>query len=409
FQSPAGAMFDGFGMDIESTQVHEYWVRSERAIELSKRLRRAVGPDYALGAIVLPPPLLDASPTYWPGFPFKELGRIYDVFLPMGYWTFRYRSADAAFRFTAASIEGIRKRTGRPAVPIHPIGGIADGVDAGAATAFVHAVREYGSIGASLYDVGTMDEGDWKTMAAVAPTPVQNPPSPLSLGRAFGAFGNIPAGDATHPRDVVFVTGRHRGAWELDLETFATPGTDISVFVNWRRVSTISSTLPGWSGRRTVRLPAGALSRKRNTVLFTTGTAAGPPPEWGVRLVSPLPGPLPATDRDPHGNLPGNETTRADRVTYVVPATGGLTTVTAWGFDVAAGEVLVTLDGQPLGLLQATAPGQWGLPQTFVVPAGILENGSARLTFDAVSFPPKRSTWGVRLMDASGLNILPGF
>jgi hypothetical protein len=409
FRSSHGHRFDSFGMDIESTRVPYYWERSRRAVELSKRVRAAVGPDYALGAIVLPPPLLDYSPSYWPGFPFKELGRIYDVFLPMGYWTFRYDGERSAYEFTRASIEGIRRRTARPAVPIHPIGGIADAVGPSEMRGFVHAVREFGVLGASMYDVGTSDRADWDALSEVAPTPPQNPPSPLTLGKRFGAYGNLPAGDTAHPREVVFRVGRRSGAWELDYELFALGQAEVSVLVNWKRVATLAPGTIAWGPRRTLPLPAGTLNRARNTITFTTGPANPPWPTWGVRNVSLVPGPRAVTDRAAHGYVPGYETTFADRVTYRLPASRGLVTITAQGFDVSAGEVLIQLDGNPVGHLAPTGPRQWGLGQTFVLPLDALGPGTHRLTFDAIGTPPVPSVWAVRLVNVSGMTLIPGF
>ncbi len=408
FRSSTGQRFDSFGMDIESTRVPQYWERSRRAIALSRKVREAVGPGYALGAIVLPPPLLDYSPGYWPEFPFKDLGRLYDVFLPMGYWTFRSDGEAAAYEFTRASIEGIRARTGRRTMPIHPIGGIADAVGPAGMRGFVHAAREFGVLGASMYDVGTSDRADWNALADVAPTPAQSVPSPLTLGTRFDAYGNLPAGDTSHPREVVFHVGRRAGAWDLDYELFAIEEGAVSVLVNWKRVATLARGPVTWTTRRTLPLPAGILDHARNTIAFTTRSANPPWPQWGVRRVSLVPGPRPVTDRAAHGFVPGYETTFADRVSYRLPASEGLVTITARGFDVSAGEVLIELDGTPVGHLAPSAAGRWGLPQTFVLPVQALGSGPHRLTFDAVGFPPKRNVWAVRLVDVSGIALIPG-
>ncbi|HZC74365.1 MAG TPA: hypothetical protein VE220_00200, partial [Gaiellaceae bacterium] len=81
FQSPSGESFDGFALDIEATLVRPLRLRNQRLIQLSSRLRSAVGPSYALGAITPSP--IGMSPSYWPGIPYRALARSYDVFLPM--------------------------------------------------------------------------------------------------------------------------------------------------------------------------------------------------------------------------------------------------------------------------------------------------------------------------------------
>lgn len=405
FRSPGGEAFDAFGLDIEATRVADWGERSRRAVELSKQIRRAVGPEYPLAAIVLPPPLLDDSPSYWPGFPFKGLAPHYDAFLPMGYWTYRYGGLGGAYDFTVRTIEGLRARTGRPSLPIHPIGGIADAVDADEVRGFARAVREYGAIGASLYDVGTSDDLDWAGLREVAATPVQRPPSPLVLGKHFGEFGNLPSGDATHPRDVVFRVGRRSGPWELDYEAFGLDAAEISVRVNWQRVAVLRPSLPGWSARRTLLLPAGMLAHDRNTIMFT---AREPGATWGVRGVSLIAGALPMSDRRFHGNIPDLETSRADRVTYRVPAGGGVLSFAVQGFDIGPGEVEVRLDSISLGYLLPTVPGGLGPAQSFLIPPGLAGPGPHRLTFDAVSFPPERTVWGMRLVDARALSVVPG-
>nr|MBO2502738.1 hypothetical protein [Thermoanaerobacterales bacterium] len=85
-----GHRFDGIAVDIEWTDdVPGHRERSARLVELSQRLREAVG-DEALGAIVMPPVHLEEVNTdLWPGFPWEELADLYDVWLPMGYWTVR--------------------------------------------------------------------------------------------------------------------------------------------------------------------------------------------------------------------------------------------------------------------------------------------------------------------------------
>src|SRR5205085_8644146 len=93
FETPTGERFDGFALDIESTVVSSIARRNANAVELSRNLRAAVGKEYALGAIVPDDLSTTCRHCLWPGFPYRSLGRIYDVFLPMAYSTFRVHGA----------------------------------------------------------------------------------------------------------------------------------------------------------------------------------------------------------------------------------------------------------------------------------------------------------------------------
>ena len=143
----------GIGVDIESTAVKDPAVRSARMVELSKAVRAAM-PDRPLSAIVLPAVDTDVvNLSYWPGFPWKEIRGIYDVWQPMGYWTNRttksgYRDAE---RYTRENVERLRAHLGDPKAVVHPIGGIMDKATPADVTGYLKAVRETGCVGASLY------------------------------------------------------------------------------------------------------------------------------------------------------------------------------------------------------------------------------------------------------------------
>ncbi len=84
-----GQGFDAIAVDIEFTDAVELAPRNAALIELSRQLRAAL-PDVELGAIVLPPVVTDVLNTaYWPDFPWRELRDLYDVWLPMAYWSNR--------------------------------------------------------------------------------------------------------------------------------------------------------------------------------------------------------------------------------------------------------------------------------------------------------------------------------
>jgi hypothetical protein len=153
---------DGVAVDIESRDVGDVGLRNQRLISLSGRLRRAL-PGQRLGAIVMPPVLLDVvNPGYWPGFPWRELVPSYDVWLPMSYSTERRRDSGwrDGYRYAIENINRLRAHLGRPAASVHAISGVADGLTRADLEGTVRAVRETGALGASLYD--------WRSTGGVA-------------------------------------------------------------------------------------------------------------------------------------------------------------------------------------------------------------------------------------------------
>ena len=164
YRSPSGHGFDSFGLDIEATHVGNIALRNKRLMRLSERIRRVAGPSYPLGAIT-PDPVIA---SYWPNFPYKKLDRVYDVFVPMGYWTFRARGFKEVREYTAEGVRNIERAVGKKDVPIHFIGGIADDAGASDLRGFTKAAREEDLIGASLYDYPITDRRSWFEMRALS-------------------------------------------------------------------------------------------------------------------------------------------------------------------------------------------------------------------------------------------------
>ncbi len=152
-----GHRFDGVAVDIEWTEsVGDAAERSARLVELSQRLRDAVGDD-ALGAIVLPPVQIEVvNPAFWPGFPWDELAPLYDAWLPMGYWT--QRTAASGYRdaatYTTENLQRLADHLGDDA-PVHAIGGLAEETTPDEVARFVAAADAGGAVGASIYDWAT--------------------------------------------------------------------------------------------------------------------------------------------------------------------------------------------------------------------------------------------------------------
>jgi hypothetical protein len=163
FTTPGGEQFDSFALDIESSLVKPASKRTARLLTLSRRLR-AAEPELTLGAIVPAPRGMERLPWYWPGFPFTQLAQTYDVFLPMGYFTYRSRLASFSGVYTQLNIDLLRTGTGNPALPVHPIGGIAGNASIAQVRAFARAARNGRSLGASLYDFAGTTAGHWRAL-----------------------------------------------------------------------------------------------------------------------------------------------------------------------------------------------------------------------------------------------------
>ena len=282
-----GGHFDSFGLDIEAEVVSDVSLRTQRLLQLSSEIRAAVGPSYPLSAIIPSPKNIQARPTYWPGFPYRQLTRFYDVFQPMSYYTFRVSNASGAYAYIAGNIDMVRAGTGDPTIPIHVIGGIADSSNAAEDRAVVRAARERGILGASLYDFATSTSEDWEVMAGAPDNPPQSKALPISLPAA-GAYGNIPGGDQTHPKEVWYRIGSVSGPATLRFQVYNVQQGEVSLYVNWRLIGTINPTnTNSWGVSRSVALPASMLrSSGRNLIGFVARGTRARWSVWGVRRVS---------------------------------------------------------------------------------------------------------------------------
>ncbi len=167
FRSEGGEAFDGFALDIEWSGVTPVSLRNRRTMDLSQRLRAAVGPDYALGAIIPNPRGMALRRDYWQPFPYADLAGVYDAFLPMVYSTYRGDGAAVVRRDVSRSMTILRTATGRPDVPIHLIGGLGDEFSAAEARAFARSVAELAPLGWSLYDFSVTAPSAWAALRAL--------------------------------------------------------------------------------------------------------------------------------------------------------------------------------------------------------------------------------------------------
>lgn len=351
FETPGGHRFDAFGLDIEANILPPA-PRTRRLLWLSDRIRAAVGKEYVLAAITPSPRGMELSPAFWPGFPWAELPRYYDVFVPMAYWTYRESGEAGAYRYIKRSIEIVREETGRPRAPIHMIGGLAARADRAQMRGFVRAVREGGILGASLYDAGTSDAGDWAELQRVpnpsggAPALRGPPDAPPGAGEASpgeatpgeGSVGEAPAGEAS------------RGDGRPDGDR---PGP------------------PAGSAGRAGAPPAGEPS---------------PPP--ARENVSP---PKPDLNRRPRGPIRPRRGRPHREVRYRFRWDAAPLRVWVRGFDLRRGEVEVRLNGRRLKALSPTRPRRWGVPERLDLDPGQLRPGRNVLAFK--QRPPKKRRW----------------
>jgi hypothetical protein len=170
FRTASGSRFDSFALDIESPEIARPGVRTRRLLALSARIRRAVGTDYPLGAIVASPHRLKvADPRFWPGFPWRRLTDTYDVFLPMTYYTYRVKGRRLAAWYTAQNVQIIRQETSGLQVPIHVIGGISFDATGGETRGFVRTVRQRKVLGASYYTFPGITGEQWQALRTIDP------------------------------------------------------------------------------------------------------------------------------------------------------------------------------------------------------------------------------------------------
>ena len=161
-----GQKFDSFALDIESSAVSPSSARNKALATLSQQIHDSVGPTYPLGAII-PSPVGLAKGNSWPSFPYTSLARLYDVFVPMSYYTYHGNGAQAAYEDTRGNVRILRAQPGCSTIPIHLIGGIAENSSAAELGQFVRAANEGGCIGASFYSWPGTTAAHWAELKAV--------------------------------------------------------------------------------------------------------------------------------------------------------------------------------------------------------------------------------------------------
>jgi hypothetical protein len=168
FRTPSGQGFDGIALNIEGTKLRNVALRSQRAVDLTRRIRRDAA-DMPLAIVPFNPRGLERRPTTWPRFPWAELAQHADAFAPMAYTGGAYAGFDATYGYVTRAIRLLRTHTGDPDVAIHVAGGVADRMGQEELEGFVAAVADDGAtIGVSLYDWETTRSSAWPVLAPLS-------------------------------------------------------------------------------------------------------------------------------------------------------------------------------------------------------------------------------------------------
>jgi len=163
FRTPNGGSFDGVSLDIESLRLKSAGLRTKRLLALSRILRAEAG-ETPIAAITYPSRGFERHPTWWPGFPFKELTALVDAWIPMTYTGGAFPGYDATYGYVARSLRLLRAAVG-PDIPVHAAGGVANRMTADELKAFVDAVTDEGTVtGWSLYDFQTTGPKAWAAL-----------------------------------------------------------------------------------------------------------------------------------------------------------------------------------------------------------------------------------------------------
>lgn len=169
FRTPADGTFDGVALDIEATKLRNVALRTRRAVALARRLDTAAG-ETPFAVVPFNPRGLEKRPGTWPGFPWAELGEVADAFAPMAYTGGAIRGFDATYGYVTRALRLLRAQTGRPDVPIHVAGGVANRLGREDLEGFAAAVEDDGgTIGVSLYDWATTPSRAWPVLTRLSP------------------------------------------------------------------------------------------------------------------------------------------------------------------------------------------------------------------------------------------------
>ncbi|MHB8511573.1 MAG: hypothetical protein ACYDCC_05280 [Actinomycetota bacterium] len=165
--------FDGVGIDIEYKDNMPSLTAWDKAVaDHFRRVRHALGTGAPIAAIVPAPLGMAVRPQDWKGFPWGALASVADLFMPMGYWSYRTdcssNASHCAYGYTKGNIQQVRSLTGKSSIPVHDIGGVGNKVTAAQVQDYVRAVKDAGGFGGSLYDYHTTASSMWSPLSQLS-------------------------------------------------------------------------------------------------------------------------------------------------------------------------------------------------------------------------------------------------
>jgi hypothetical protein len=168
YRTPGGHALDGLTADIEETLV------ADNVQAFGDLLRHHLGDDYLLIATTYPPGSFAA-----PRYPWAALARSWNAIAPMAYWSQmrgRALTPDEAYAYTADSVAGIRRLTGRSDIHVDLLGQLfelgrplllgPDPPTQAEVEAAMRAARDAGAIGISFFDWTRATPAHWEALAA---------------------------------------------------------------------------------------------------------------------------------------------------------------------------------------------------------------------------------------------------
>jgi hypothetical protein len=178
-----GQPVDGIGLDLESAEVTDIALRNQRTVAFARQVRKLVGDEMPVAAIVYPAVQLEVLNTaLWPDFPYKGVAKSVNLWMPMSYYTFRSTESGLrnAFRYTVDSVERLRRRVGDPKAPVHLIAGLAEDSTPDDFLDMTRAARATDALGWSVYDYATTGSWAWPYLRGAVPVPttLQPPTTP---------------------------------------------------------------------------------------------------------------------------------------------------------------------------------------------------------------------------------------